>query len=217
MLNGKSTSIYDKDFLKEVYERTKIDINIINNLSEEFKNILQPEIEDHYLSHLVSSIETIINKEKVNSFLKSINNNLNLNEEDRRELLNFVGNNKFRFYPILLRKTKGLPLPASVDFMWRDNIQSEGAIIYYSAEITDKKQLRIFIAHELGHIYFETISKIKRDNDKYSLEDYSNLFALFTIIDKDNFYNYRCKELTEENTLTSIDSILSILLQVYRK
>lgn len=217
MLNGKSTSIYDKDFLKEVYEKTKIDINIINNLSEEFKNILQPEIEDHYLSHLVSSIETIINKEKVNSFLKSINNNLNLNEEDRRELLNFVGNNKFRFYPILLRKTKGLPLPASVDFMWRDNIQSEGAIIYYSAEITDKKQLRIFIAHELGHIYFETISKIKRDNDKYSLEDYSNLFALFTIIDKDNFYNYRCKELTEENTLTSIDSILSILLQVYRK
>lgn len=217
MLNGKSTSIYDKDFLKEVYEKTKIDINIINNLSEEFKNILQPEIEDHYLSHLVSSIETIINKEKVNSFLKSINKNLNLNEEDRRELLNFVVNNKFRFYPILLRKTKGLPLPASVDFMWRDNIQSEGAIIYYSAEITDKKQLRIFIAHELGHIYFETISKIKRDNDKYSLEDYSNLFALFTIIDKDNFYNYRCKELTEENTLTSIDSILSILLQVYRK
>lgn len=217
MLNGKSTSIYDKDFLKEVYEKTKIDINIINNLSEEFKNILQPEIEDHYLSHLVSSIETIINKEKVNSFLKSINKNLNLNEEDRRELLNFVVNNKFRFYPILLRKTKGLPLPASVDFMWRDNIQSEGAIIYYSAEITDKKQLRIFIAHELGHIYFETISKIKRDNDKYSLEDYSNLFALFTIIDKDNFYNYRCKELTEENTLTSINSILSILLQVYRK
>ena len=217
MLNGKSTSIYDKDFLKEVYEKTKIDIDIINNLSEEFKNILQPEIEDHYLSHLVSSIETIINKEKVNSFLKSINKNLNLNEEDRRELLNFVVNNKFRFYPILLRKTKGLPLPASVDFMWRDNIQSEGAIIYYSAEITDKKQLRIFIAHELGHIYFETISKIKRDNDKYSLEDYSNLFALFTIIDKDNFYNYRCKELTEENTLTSINSILSILLQVYRK
>lgn len=216
MLNGKSTSIYDKDFLKEVYEKTKIDINIINNLSEEFKNILQPEIEDHYLSHLVSSIETIINKEKVNSFLKSINKNLNL-EEDRRELLNFVVNNKFRFYPILLRKTKGLPLPASVDFMWRDNIQSEGAIIYYSAEITDKKQLRIFIAHELGHIYFETISKIKRDNDKYSLEDYSNLFALFTIIDKDNFYNYRCKELTEENTLTSINSILSILSQVYRK
>ena len=217
MLNGKSTSIYDKDFLKEVYEKTKIDIDIINNLSEEFKNILQPEIEDHYLSHLVSSIETIINKEKVNSFLKSINKNLNLNEEDRRELLNFVVNNKFRFYPILLRKTKGLPLPASVDFMWRDNIQSEGAIIYYSAEITDKKQLRIFIAHELGHIYFETISKIKRDNDKYSLEDYSNLFALFTIIDKDNFYNYRCKELTEENTLTSINSILSILSQVYRK
>lgn len=217
MLNGKSTSIYDKDFLKEVYEKTKIDINIINNLSEEFKNILQPEIEDHYLSHLVSSIETIINKEKINSFLKSINKNLNLNEEDRRELLNFVVNNKFRFYPILLRKTKGLPLPASVDFMWRDNIQSEGAIIYYSAEITDKKQLRIFIAHELGHIYFETISKIKRDNDKYSLEDYSNLFALFTIIDKDNFYNYRCKELTEENTLTSINSILSILSQVYRK
>lgn len=217
MLSGKSTTIYDKDFLEEVYKKTNIDIDIINNLSEEFKNILQPEIEDHYLSHLVSSIETIINKEKVNLFLKSINNNLNLNEEDRRELLNFVSNNKFRFYPILLRKTKGLPLPASVDFMWRDNDQSEGAIIYYSAEITDKKQLRIFIAHELGHIYFETISKIKRDNEKYSLEDYSNLFALFTIIDKDNFYNYRCKELTEENILTSINSILRILSQVYRK
>lgn len=213
MLNGKITTIYDKDFLKEVHNKTGIDIDIINKLSEEFKNIIQPEIDDHYLSHLVSSIESIINKERAKIFFESLINNINIKDNERQILSDFINSSKFRFYPILLRKTRGLPLPASVDFMRRGNGQSEGAIIYYSAEITDKKQLRIFIAHELGHIYFEAISKI--DDRKYSLEDYSDLFALFSIVDKNNFYNHRCKELTEENIFTSINSILSILSQVY--
>ena len=101
--------------------------------------------------------------------------------------------------------------------MYKDDGQSSGAIIYYAEEITDKKQLRIFIAHELGHIYFEAVSKITIDKDKYRLEDYINLFALFAIVDKDNFYNYKCKEITEDNVYKSIDSILSILSQVYVK
>ncbi|TKZ26657.1 MULTISPECIES: hypothetical protein [Brachyspira] len=210
-------TIYDKDFLNEVHRKTGMELSVIDMLSKEFKEKIQPEIDNHYLSHLVSSIESIINKERIERFNVQIANNKNIDKEDRQIIIDFISNNRFRFYPILLRKTKGLPLPASIDFMYKDDGQSSGAIIYYAEEITDKKQLRIFIAHELGHIYFEAVSKITIDKDKYRLEDYINLFALFAIVDKDNFYNYKCKEITEDNVYKSIDSILSILSQVYVK
>lgn len=210
-----NSTIYDKDFLNEVCNKTGMEFSIIEMLSNEFKEKIQPEIDNHYLSHLVSSIESIINKERIERFNIQIANNKNIDEDHRQIVVDFISNNRFRFYPILLRKTKGLPLPASIDFMYKDDGQSSGAIIYYSEEITDKKQLRIFIAHELGHIYFEAISKITIDKEKYKLEDYINLFALFAIIDKYNFYNYKCKEITEENTHKSINSIISILSQVY--
>ncbi|MEI0518816.1 hypothetical protein [Brachyspira murdochii] len=210
-------TIYDKDFLNEVHRKTGMELSVIDMLSKEFKEKIQPEIDNHYLSHLVSSIESIINKERIERFNVQIANNKNIDKEDRQIIIDFISNNRFRFYPILLRKTKGLPLPASIDFMYKDDGQSSGAIIYYAEEITDKKQLRIFIAHELGHIYFEAVSKITIDKDKYRLEDYINLFALFAIVDKDNFYNYKCKEIIEDNVYKSIDSILSILSQVYVK
>lgn len=210
-------TIYDKGFLNEVHRKTGMELSVIDMLSKEFKEKIQPEIDNHYLSHLVSSIESIINKERIERFNVQIANNKNIDKEDRQIIIDFISNNRFRFYPILLRKTKGLPLPASIDFMYKDDGQSSGAIIYYAEEITDKKQLRIFIAHELGHIYFEAVSKITIDKDKYRLEDYINLFALFAIVDKDNFYNYKCKEITEDNVYKSIDSILSILSQVYVK
>ncbi|MEI0528598.1 hypothetical protein R4J00_08105 [Brachyspira intermedia] len=214
---GNNNTIYDKDFLNEVHRKTGMELSIIEMLSKEFKEKIQPEIDNHYLSHLVSSIESIINKERIERFNVQIANNKNIDKDDRQIIVDFISNNRFRFYPILLRKTKGLPLPASIDFMYKDDGQSSGAIIYYAEEITDKKQLRIFIAHELGHIYFEAISKITIDRDKYKLEDYINLFALFAIVDKDNFYNYKCKEITEDNVYKSIDTILSILSQVYVK
>lgn len=218
MNENKLRTIYDKDFLKLVHEKTKIDLSIINQLSEEFLYNIQPEIDNHYLSHLVSSIESIINRKRVEKFNNQISMDKNINENERKILYDFINNSRFRFYPILLRKTKGLPLPASIDFMYKgDEQESSGAIIYYSEEITDKKQLRIFIAHELGHIYFESVSKITIDEDLYKLEDYINLFALLAIIDKDNFYNYKCREITEDNVYKSIDSILSILSQVYVK
>ncbi|PTY39242.1 hypothetical protein [Brachyspira hampsonii] len=210
-------TIYDKDFLNEVHRKTGMELSVIDMLSKEFKEKIQPEIDNHYLSHLVSSIESIINKERIERFNVQIANNKNIDKDDRQIIIDFISNNRFRFYPILLRKTKGLPLPASIDFMYKDDGQSSGAIIYYAEEITDKKQLRIFMAHELGHIYFEAVSKITIDKDKYRLEDYINLFALFAIVDKDNFYNYKCKEITEDNVYKSIDSILSILSQVYVK
>ena len=58
-------TIYDKDFLNEVHRKTGMELSVIDMLSKEFKEKIQPEIDNHYLSHLVSSIESIINKERI--------------------------------------------------------------------------------------------------------------------------------------------------------
>lgn len=48
--------------IDKISNTLKIDINVVNNIINDFDNILQPVIQQNYLSHLVSSIETIINE-----------------------------------------------------------------------------------------------------------------------------------------------------------
>ena len=51
-----------KEDIDKISSNLKIDINVVNNIINDFDNILQPVIQQNYLSHLVSSIETIINE-----------------------------------------------------------------------------------------------------------------------------------------------------------
>lgn len=64
-------------------------------------------------------------------------------------------------------------------------------IIYYDPGM-DEKQLRIVIAHELGHLVVETMIKNENPNAGIS-EPLSSIFGVLTILDKNDFYHSRTK------------------------
>ncbi|WP_028329542.1 hypothetical protein [Brachyspira alvinipulli] len=199
--------IYCQDFLNEVKKITNIDKTIIKKLSEEYKTIIQPEMDEHYLSHLISSIESLINANEREKFLCHIKKeveNKNLDEEKYNELINLIKNEKIRYYPILLRRPKKLQRKAKVTFMYNG-----GAIIYYDSDVTETKQIRRYIAHELGHIYYNNITKINKTS--ITKEEFSTLFAIFSIADKDHFYSKICQTFSDENILSSIKETYSLL------
>ena len=65
-------------------------------------------------------------------------------------------------------------------------------IIYYDPGM-DEKQLRIVIAHELGHLVVETMIKNENPNAGIS-EPLSSIFGVLTILDKNDFYQCRASQ-----------------------
>lgn len=182
--------------IDKISNTLKIDINVVNNIINDFDNILQPVIQQNYLSHLVSSIETIIN-EKIKEKLHNELVKTNRTEEEIKQKLYLIDTKYFRVFPILL---KPFPIKNKKKALSYD-IKTGGAIILYDITIKDI-QKRLLIAHELGHLYLKYVSTIK---DKKELEKIVTVFGILAILDKDDFYKNRTKDLISK----SIDEILS--------
>jgi hypothetical protein len=63
------------------------------------------------------------------------------------------------------------------------------AIFYHPK--TDEKQLRMLLAHELGHLFLVELfnSRLSRDyTEKTQIEPSSTILGIFTILDKNEFY-----------------------------
>ncbi|MDR1468107.1 MAG: hypothetical protein LBT00_02310 [Spirochaetaceae bacterium] len=64
--------------------------------------------------------------------------------------------------------------------------------IFYHPQ-TDDKQLRIMLAHELGHLflvsYLNELQKTAEYNAESQTEPLSTILGIFTILDKNNFYH----------------------------
>lgn len=61
-------------------------------------------------------------------------------------------------------------------------------IIFYDSKM-DEKQLRIVIAHELGHLVVETILKGDIPSSQSTSEPLSSIFGILAILDKNDFYS----------------------------
>jgi Zn-dependent peptidase ImmA (M78 family) len=64
--------------------------------------------------------------------------------------------------------------------------------IFYHPE-TEEKQLRILLAHELGHLFlvefFNSVLGAPKLNEKSEIEPMSTILGIFTILDKNEFYH----------------------------
>jgi Zn-dependent peptidase ImmA (M78 family) len=64
--------------------------------------------------------------------------------------------------------------------------------IFYHPE-TDEKQLRIMLAHELGHLFlvefFNSTLNAQKFDAESEIEPMSAIFGIFTIFDKNEFYH----------------------------
>jgi Zn-dependent peptidase ImmA (M78 family) len=110
--------------------------------------------------------------------------------------LHFLEQKNIRLFSLLLapRKIRKRATTRHFDF---------GSIIYYNPDF-EEKQIRILIAHELGHIINKYLIDIQ-DN-----ENTANLFAFIAIRDKDEFYKHKCKELVFDSDIQILNEIKSI-------
>jgi len=165
----------------------KVSKKTCEHFNEIYYNDIQPRLQKKYLAHLISSIEEMID------------------EKIKRERINETAEDtlggKTRDFFIVLRQD---PPPGKVaDVLCFKN----GAIINHIPS-DNFKELRIFIAHELGHVL--RFYKIITNDDN---ENHANLFAYFAINGKNKFYTEKVQDLlypTEEQIISNIQELCPI-------
>lgn len=155
----------------------------IDKMLDLFNNKIKPIIKRHYLSHLVASIEEIINNKRKMYFLTQL---CKLSpDEDAEKIENLKKTIKQeRIFTISLIAVPNNGKKA------RTYKKAGGVIICYADYLTDTEK-RFAIAHELGHIVNNYV--VDTDNNDNE-ENKASLFAYIALLDKNNFYQTECSE-----------------------
>ena len=178
-----------REDIAKILNVLELEENDINFIIEDFDNILQPVIQMNYLSHLISAIENIIN-DKIKNELKTRIVEYS-NEKEIKELLSLIDAKHFKVFPILLKPFPYKTKKKALSF----DIKKGGAIILYDDNLEDK-QKRLLIAHELGHLYMKYVSSHKSE---LKLEKIVTAFSIIAIMDKDDFYRNRSRNLISKS------------------
>ena len=190
--------IIDNNLKYEVIKHFQINETIFEELLELFNQVIKPEISKNYLSHLVSSVEDIINNYKMKEFISNLKENekkyINVNEFKKLLL-----SKNIRLFSILLKPLDNSSKKASC------RLFKQSAIIFYDPRL-EEKQKRTLIAHEIGHIVLNKLKKIDGD-----IEKLSSLFAFIAMLDKNNFYKNDCKNYTYISDIQLFNDIKNIL------
>lgn len=169
--------------LKQVAADLGLHESVLVKLEEIFKGNVQPEIQKNYLSHLKNSLEDLINERIKSLFLDSLRE---MNKDNAETLGQLIQSRHFKIFTIqLIPFTKPLKRDAFINFV------RGSAIIYYRDNL-DEKQKRIWIAHELGHVFFQRYINDSPADPKTS-EAMASAFALIAILDKEDFYSKRAQ------------------------
>jgi len=171
-----------------------ISSEIINRYESFFYDIIRPIIRTNYLSHLVATIENMVNNRRMDKIL-SIANTAELG--DVNQLRNFLASKTFRLYSIIL-------VPVNLKRRATTRYHPSGAIIYYNS-CYEEKTKRILIAHEIGHI----VNKELMGNTEDS-EQTANLFAYIAMYDKNQFYSEECGKFITKSDMQILDEIICV-------
>jgi Zn-dependent peptidase ImmA (M78 family) len=144
----------------------------LKNIEEEYQKHIIPKLKGHYLSHVIQAMEVMIN----DRFLEEAKSNINQNitdKENAKKHLEFYEKGVIRLFRIDLVKTESSILGLSkVDFyrpLKRNNGDLLNGIagvgICYSAKLQESDR-RLYIAHELGHVFLRYILEKYDKNDK---------------------------------------------------
>ncbi|MGL4981631.1 MAG: hypothetical protein ACRC4W_02020 [Treponemataceae bacterium] len=80
----------------------------------------------------------------------------------------------------------------------------------------EKKQLRICIAHELGHLYLVELANATTDTQRTkesNMEPVSTIFAFFAIMDKNQFYEKNIKNLKHRDKEETLADFVHLFLK----
>jgi hypothetical protein len=184
----------DDEISIKLTKELKISPEIIKQYTSYFAETIRPLIKTNYLSHLVTTVENLVNNKRMINILNAAEVTENV---DVAQLRNFLASKTFRLYSIMLN-------PIDLKRRATTRYHPSGAIIYYNS-CYDEKTIRILIAHEVGHI----VNKELLENTEDS-EQTANLFAYIAMDDKNKFYAEECDRFITKSNIQIFNDIMSI-------
>ncbi|GHU44564.1 hypothetical protein FACS1894190_16040 [Spirochaetia bacterium] len=172
----------ERDICEKMCAEFKVSENNCREIEKYYDTVILPKIKTKYLSHLVASIEELINRKMLEDNKKKL--------ENIDEALKSV-----RRYSILLVPGNGVGKAKTYSSRF-------GAAVYYNPK-NETTDLRILIAHELGHVVSEHRGKTSSDN-------FSNVFAFLAINGKDKFYKTKAPTFQFESEVEIISNISAL-------
>jgi hypothetical protein len=184
----------DDYILSRLSEALQVSGKTVGEWQNFFNNVIKPKIKTKFLSHLVTTIEDLINEKRMREIIESAKEK----ENDITLIRNLFANRNVRFYSLVL-------IPVKIRRRATTRYHEFGASIYYNADFEDK-QIRILIAHELGHIINRELS------NSADVENTANLFAYIAMQDKNDFYNNESKNYVFHSDIEILNEVLNVCI-----
>jgi Zn-dependent peptidase ImmA (M78 family) len=179
----------DAELASRISRDLGVSANTISEYSEYFTGVIKPQIKTKFLSHLVTSVEDMVNAARMNDFRTRV-------KERNVDFDNLLASKTLRLYSIIL-------VPISLQRRATTRYHNSGAIIYYNSRY-EENDARILIAHEIGHIVNKELLKSEDTEQK------ANLFAYVAMKDKSDFYEKECKQYVFKSDIAIYNEILNI-------
>jgi len=185
-----------QDVVNKLCNDFKVGPEICAELETFYNSKIENRLKMRYLSHLVSTIEDMINDAFKQKHIAPI---LNSNKITPEQKMSFI-RRSMRLYSIILQPLEKLNRKG---FVLHYNY---GSIILYNPNLLDNddKDIRILIAHELGHILNVYVFNSKDTQNR------ANVFAFTAINGKDQYYKHAANHFTYTSELAIIDAIFKI-------
>jgi hypothetical protein len=187
----------DNEISAKITDAWGVKPEIIKEYDSLFKEKIKPIIKTNYLSHLVTTVENMVNEKRMIEFLRAAENIEEIQINRIQHMRGLLASKTFRLYSIIRE-------PAKLKRKATTRYHPSGAIIYYNS-CYDEKTVRILIAHEIGHIVNKELLENAVDS-----EQTANLFTYIAMEDKNNFYMEECKKFVSKSDIQILDDIISI-------
>ncbi|MGI5173478.1 ImmA/IrrE family metallo-endopeptidase [Treponema sp. OMZ 840] len=191
----------------EIFQKLKTLFHVseenINDMIDFFSKTLKLEIKSKYLSHLVSTLEDIINRQEKSRIIADITRIKSVEADEKskaawQNIEETINSKHYKLFVITLVPIKKSKKNAT------SRIIKNNAVIYYN-DLLEERQKRLLIAHELGHLVQHFIFR-QTEN-----ENIATLFAYIAMLDKNRFYTHECKNYSYSSDLTILYELASVL------
>jgi len=181
----------DASISEKISSEWGVSLETIQQYASYYDETIRPIIKSNYLSHLVTTIENMVNDRRIRNFFNRFA------EAGREEIRGLLASRTLRLYSIILE-------PMELRRRATTRYHPSGAIIYYNSRY-EEKDIRILIAHEIGHIVNKELLENARDT-----EQTANLFAYIAMYDKNKFYAEECEKFVSKSDVVILNDIINI-------
>jgi len=169
-----------------------------------YEKTILPAINRHYLFHLVTTIEELINEKQKHEFLKVIREVIDKEGAgyDYTMLEKTINRKMLRLFSIILVPIESGKLKARTHLIKGGC----GVLITYWKQLP-KDQIRILIAHELGHV----ANRYFFNNENAASEDgLASLFGYIALQDRNDFYLNKTEPFTRKYDMQIYNEMVNI-------